>query len=223
MSEARKERAVIVLAGGRGRRLGGEIPKALRPLAGRSLLDRAVERARRWSEEVCVSAPPGMELPQGDYRIVRDYAGFGQWAGPLVALATSLEAVESPWALVVAADLPFAKVAVFDYLWSRRNEPSTPSPETPSHAEPLGIVPWSPLGPEPLLALYRREAASILFAATHSGERAAVRAVAALPLVRVTREELRTVDPGFESFENLNTPEDWERAEARMGSSGNSS
>jgi molybdopterin-guanine dinucleotide biosynthesis protein A len=153
MSEERRERAVIVLAGGRGRRLGGEIPKALRSLAGRTLLDRAVERAREWSDEVCVSAPPGMELPEGDYRVIRDYPGFGRWAGPLVALATSLEAITSPWALVIAADMPFAKTAVFDYLWSRRGEPSTPSLETPSHAEPLGVVPWSPLGPEPLLAI----------------------------------------------------------------------
>lgn len=216
MSRPRSERAVIVLAGGRGRRLGGDIPKALRPLAGQSLLDRAVERARAWSDEICVSAPPGMALPEGDYRVVRDYPGFGSWAGPLVALATSLEAVASPWALVIAADLPFAKVAVFDYLWSRRNEPSTPSPETPSHAAPLGIVPWSPLGPEPLLALYRREAAPVLFAATHSGERAAVRAVAALPLVRIRGDDLRSVDPALESFENLNTPEDWARAETRL-------
>lgn len=219
MSEARNERAVVVLAGGRGRRLGGETPKALRPLAGRTLLERAVERARLWSGEVCVSAPSGMELPGGDYRVIRDYAGFGPWAGPLVALATSLEAVESPWALVVAADLPFARIAVFDYLWARRREPSTPSPETPSHAEPLGVVPWSPLGPEPLLALYRREAASILFAATHSGERAAGRAVAALPLIRITREDLKTVDPRLESFENLNTAEDWARAERMIASS----
>ena len=69
MSEVRAERAVIVLAGGRGRRLGGETPKALRPLAGRSLLERAVHRVRDWSEEVCVSAPPGMDLPEGDYRV----------------------------------------------------------------------------------------------------------------------------------------------------------
>jgi molybdopterin-guanine dinucleotide biosynthesis protein A len=216
VGDARSARAVVVLAGGRGRRLGGEVPKALRPLAGRTLLDRAVERARGWSDEVCVSAPPGMELPAGDYRVIRDYGGFGRWAGPLVALASSLAAVRSEWALVVAADLPFAREAVFDYLWSRRNEPSTPSPDTPSHAAPLGVVPWGPLGPEPLLALYRSETAPILFAATHSGERAAVRAVAALPLVRVGPEELRSVDPELESFENLNTPEDWSRAEARL-------
>jgi molybdopterin-guanine dinucleotide biosynthesis protein A len=133
-----------------------------------------------------------MELPPGDYRIVRDHAGFGRWAGPLVALASSLEAVTRPWALVLAADLPFAKLELFDYLWSRRDEASAPAPETPSHAKPLGVVPWRALGPEPLLALYRREAAQPLLAATHSGERAAVRAVA------------------------LNTPEDWNRAEKRL-------
>jgi molybdopterin-guanine dinucleotide biosynthesis protein A len=43
-----------------------------------------------------------------------------------------------------------------------------------------------------------------------------VRAVAALPLVRITGDELRTVDPELESFENLNTPEDWSRAEKKL-------
>lgn len=221
-----ESRAVIVLAGGRGARLGPGPPKALRPLGGRTLLDRGLDKAHAWAGEVWVSAPPGLELPpdvaERGIPVARDHAAFGPWAGPLVALASSLEVVTSPWALVLAADLPFARADLFDFLWSLRERPATEAPGVPSHARPLGVVPWRSLGPEPLLALYHREAAPILLAATHSGERAAHRAIAALPLVRVTDGELREVDPELESFQNLNTPEEWARAEGILALRGGS-
>jgi molybdopterin-guanine dinucleotide biosynthesis protein A len=209
---------VVILAGGRGERLGPGPPKALRPLAGATLLERALARFRAWADEVWVSAPPALELPIGDFRVVRDPAGFGPWAGPLVALAAALDAVSAPWTLVVAADLPFVRPELCDLLWALRGRPATPVAGVPAHAPPLGVVPWRARGPEPLLALYRREAAAILLAATHSGERAAQRAVAALPLVRVAEEEMLGADPDLESFVNLNTPEEWAWADARLSS-----
>ena len=59
--------AVVILAGGVGRRMGGGKP--LRRLGG-TLLERAIERARGWSEEVAVAAraavqvgEPGVPVP----------------------------------------------------------------------------------------------------------------------------------------------------------------
>lgn len=211
-------RAAIVLAGGQGARLGAGPPKALRSFGGSTLLELALERARGWADEVWVSAPSEMALPIDEKLIVRDHRAFGPRSGPLVALASSLDVISAPWALALAVDLPFARPEVFDFLWEARLRSTTPNPSVPAHAEPMAVVPWTARGPEPLLAVYRHEVASILLAAAYAGERAVHRVVASLPVVRVGEDELRAVDPELSSFQNLNTPEDWREAEVRFRS-----
>lgn len=204
-------KAAIVLAGGLGSRLGVGAPKALRPFAGTTLLEIAVAKARGWTDDVRVSAPIGMDLPVPEELVVRDLAAFGPRAGPLVALASSLAA---PWTLALAVDLPFARAELFDLLWSARDRAATPDPLVPAHHEPFAVVPWTARGPEPLLAVYRREVADIVLAAAKDRERAVHRVLASLPTVRIDEAELRSVDPDLDSLRNLNTPEEWSRAEA---------
>lgn len=212
------ERVAIVLAGGQGARLGEGPPKALRPFGASTLLDIALTNARAWADEVLVSAPAGMALPLDESLIVRDHAAFGPRAGPLIALASSLGAISSSWALALAVDLPFARRELFELLWAARTRPATPHPTVPAHTVPLAVVPWTARGPEPLLAVYRQEAAPILLAAASEGERAVHRVIASLPTVRVGEEELRAADPELVSFQNVNTPDDWLKAEVRFRS-----
>ena len=212
----RSARSVAILAGGRGLRLGPETPKALRVLRGRTLLERALAIADAWSDDVAVCAPNGLDVGPSGARLVRDPAAFGPWPGPLVALAWALEQAARPWSLVLAVDMPLAQEALFDLLWSRRLDPVTPAEKSPRDAPALGVVPWRRHGPEPLLALYRREAGPALLAMAQAGERAAVRAVPALPLVRIPEAELRIADPLALSFENCNTPEEWRRIEEQL-------
>jgi molybdopterin-guanine dinucleotide biosynthesis protein A len=59
---------IVILAGGEGRRIGGGKPGRL--LGGRSLIDRALARARSWSDAVLVAGgdlrdAPGVEGPLG--------------------------------------------------------------------------------------------------------------------------------------------------------------
>lgn len=210
------ERSVAILAGGRGLRLGPEVPKALRTLHGETLLARAVRRAGRWSDDVVVCVPAGLRAEVEGVRLLHDPAAFGPWPGPLVALAWALQHASRPWTLVVAVDMPLARLELFDHLWDRRHDPATPAPEAPSGTPPLGVVPWRRHGPEPLLALYRDEAGPALLALAQAGERAAVRAVPGLPLVRVPEESWRAADPLAHSFLNCNTPEEWRQVEAEI-------
>jgi molybdopterin-guanine dinucleotide biosynthesis protein A len=175
-------------------RLGPETPKALRSFGGIPLYERAIRFCRGLTDDVWVSVPTGLELPGPGARVVRDPRAFGPWPGPLVALGWALQGIERPWALVLAVDLPLVRRTLVDFLWAKRGEPSTPAPEAP-------------------LAFYRREAGPPLLALASGGERAVVRAVAALPLVRVAEEDWRRADPEARSFENANTPGDWARLE----------
>lgn len=55
----------LIVAAGRGERLGAPGPKALVALTGVSLLERSVALARQACDEVVVALPPGVEPPAG--------------------------------------------------------------------------------------------------------------------------------------------------------------
>lgn len=95
----------IVLAGGRGSRLGG-IDKAAQLLAGERLVDRTVHAARAAGARRVVVVGPTSAGTRAD-AVVREKPEFG---GPLAALAAGLAVVEqqpaaAPWVWVLACDL----------------------------------------------------------------------------------------------------------------------
>ena len=83
---------IVILAGGEGRRIGGGKPQRL--LGGETLLDRALRKARRWSDEVLVAAREGGDL--------RDDPGI---EGPLGGVAAALGLGED--VLTIPCDMPF--------------------------------------------------------------------------------------------------------------------
>ena len=102
----------VILAGGRATRLGGT-SKPLVEVAGRSLLDRALDAATD-AERIVVVGP--VPVPHGILRTVED----PPFSGPAAALAAGLAALDdaagpsglAPWTLVLAADVPRAAAAV---------------------------------------------------------------------------------------------------------------
>ena len=97
--------AVVILAGGKGRRIGGSKP--LRSLAGKRLIDHAERFARSWSTVAAVAVrnprqvePIGLECICDDARV----------EGPLAGLAAALRFArerECAWLLTIPADMPF--------------------------------------------------------------------------------------------------------------------
>ena len=77
----------VLLAGGRGRRLGAGVPKALVTVAGRTLLDRALATLESVCDQVVVCAPARLELPVSSERMVHDApGGEGPLAGAVAGL-----------------------------------------------------------------------------------------------------------------------------------------
>ena len=96
----------VILAGGRGSRLGG-LSKADLVVGGRRLLDRvldAANSARRIVVVGDVAVPPGVLLTR------EDPPGTGPAAGVVAGLAALDDPAE--WTLVLACDLPDAEPAV---------------------------------------------------------------------------------------------------------------
>lgn len=188
-----------VLAGGRSMRMG--VDKTLLPVDGRPLLARVVDAV----EEVCahtivVTNRPetldGIDLGPG-IRVLTDEVPY---QGPLGGLVTALAEAEDEWVLAVAADMPHLSPAVVRALWDAR-------------AGADAVLPVTPEGPEPLLALYSRGCLPAARRVLATGRRRLVAMFAELNVIEVPVESLRSVDPELRSFLNVNTPE--ELAEAR--------
>jgi molybdopterin-guanine dinucleotide biosynthesis protein A len=86
--------AVAVLAGGDGSRIGGGKP--LIRLGGKTLIERAFDRARIWSNQVVVVIRTPDQLGEHVLPWIADAAGID---GPLAGLAAALE-----WACRLGAD-----------------------------------------------------------------------------------------------------------------------
>lgn len=102
MAGARASLGGLVLAGGRGSRLGR--PKATVVVRGRTLVESAVELLAARCDPVIVVSRVDVPLPALDVPVVFDRKGV---RGPMNALATGLAALDTDDVLVLACDLPF--------------------------------------------------------------------------------------------------------------------
>jgi molybdopterin-guanine dinucleotide biosynthesis protein A len=103
--------AAILLAGGRGSRMGG-VRKPLLEVHGKTLLDAAIDAARgAGCESIVIAADPitGPGAPKGDVKWVREDPPYG---GPAAAIVAALPLVEASCTLILACDLPRVDDAV---------------------------------------------------------------------------------------------------------------
>jgi len=195
LNDTRLPITAAVLAGGRSMRMG--VDKTLLDVDGRPLVSRVVDAVG----EVCAHTLIATNRPESlaelglaaDVRILRDEVAY---QGPLGGLATALAETTDEWMLAVGADMPHLTPDVIRALWDLRGDADA-------------VVPVTPKGLEPLLALYRVEAC--LPAAREvlaTGRRRIVAVFARVKTVEVPEDALRRVDPDLRSLINVNTPAD---------------
>ena len=101
---AREAIAGLILAGGRGQRLGG-VDKGLQPWRGRPLVDHALARLAPQVSAVMISA--NRNAPAYASRGVRVLADASDdFPGPLAGILAGLRAAATPWLAVVPCDSP---------------------------------------------------------------------------------------------------------------------
>lgn len=188
----------IVLAGGRGLRLGHD--KALETVGNRSLLERVVSRLWRLSSAVIVVTAQERSFPQligyPELRVVAD-TYYGK--GPLAGIYAGLAASDSLCNLVVACDMPFLNQALLDYMVRVSLEGDVTVPRLGDAIEPLHAV-------------YSRRCLGSVEYLLKQG-RGQVRELFELVKVRyVEAEEINRFDPEHLSFFNVNTVADLDRA-----------
>jgi len=193
----------VVLAGGPGRRLGGDKP--LRRLAGRRFLDWVASALQQVCPRVVVSAAHQHLDPAPAWPVVAD-----RWPGqgPLNALASTLMATQAPALLAVAVDLPLVRPKLLEML--------AQGPEDDLARAPVGPQGW----PEPLLAYYHRGVLPEALRLLEQGERRTRILLQRVGARLIPAREVAQADPDGVSFVNINYPEDLARAERIVGHSG---
>jgi molybdopterin-guanine dinucleotide biosynthesis protein A len=190
----------VLLAGGRGMRLGGGAPKALALCAGRTLVERARDMLRALCDTLVIVAPDSLELPVPAVERLPDPPDS---IGPLPAMVAGLAARAHDEALVLAVDLPLVGVPALAALRARRSGARAIVPR------PGGMA-------QPLAAWYSGEAGVALAGAIAAGERSVITAVTRLHPRWMDDEELAGLPGGMDAWLNVNTRDELAVAEARL-------
>jgi len=200
-------RALLVLAGGRSTRFGDR-DKAVADLAGTPMIRRVVDRVAGLVSEVVINCRAdqvdAIEAAFADADVDPKFAVDREPdAGPMAGIARGLEAVSAEYAFVVACDMPFVDPAFVEHLFERAagHDAAVPRPDE-----------WF----QTTQAVYRTEP---MRAACHRAlERDDHRIIVPLEEldeVVLDREEIERVS-STTTFENLNTREEFERADERL-------
>ncbi len=194
--------AAFVLAGGKSSRMGKDRDKAFLDLDGRSLLSRALELAATVSDNVSIVGNGAKYFPFG--KTVDDvYPEHG----PLGGIHAALTASQSRLNLILAVDLPFLEASFLHYLVSEASRGSALVTVSKS------VERW-----QPLCAVYRREFAAEAEKALRRGRNKIDPLFAQVETRLIDDDELSRMNFSPTMFHNLNSPQDFERAQEEFRS-----
>ena len=136
MAEHKASITGLILAGGRGSRMGG-VDKGLQGLDGRPMVGHVVERLRPQVGGLMISAN----------RHVDEYASFGvpvlrdandQFNGPLAGMLAGLEAAQTEWIVCAACDVPLLPRDLVTRLLAAKEDALVALPRSrDGHLQPL--------------------------------------------------------------------------------------
>jgi molybdenum cofactor guanylyltransferase len=190
----------FVLAGGKSTRMGQD--KAALTLNGRTLLEHALAALRQVCRDVAIL---------GSYELYGTlapvYEDIFPGCGPLGGIHTALSHAQTTHSLIIGVDTPFLVPEFLAYMAERAatSDAVVITPEIDDYTQPLGTV-------------YSLDFLPIAERAIKAGNYKIVPLFPRNQTLVIKQSELRRFAFAAEMFENLNTPEDMERARRRFSS-----
>jgi molybdopterin-guanine dinucleotide biosynthesis protein A len=174
--------------------------KALMDFLGAPLIVRVMERLAPLADEIIVTT----NNPEG-YRFmdVPLFPDLKSGRGALGGLYTAVASAKNPLVAVVACDMPFASAPLFAHA---RDVMLAENADV--------VIPLLEEGFEPIHALYRRETCLPAIERAIAADRWKV--ISWFPDVKVRalpQEEIERFDPDRLAFWNVNTPEEFQKAQ----------
>jgi len=189
---------VCIQAGGQSSRMGED--KALKTFLERPLIQRVIDRLLPIADEIILTTNHPEEYTFLDLPLFSD---LKPGRGALGGLYTAIASATHPFVAVVACDMPFASATFFEAATKLMVEDEVDV-----------VIAKTDEGYEPLHAVYRRETCLPAIEAAIDADQWKV--IAWFPQVKVrllTPEEVKRYDPSGLAFWNVNTPEEFSKAE----------
>jgi molybdopterin-guanine dinucleotide biosynthesis protein A len=188
----------FVLAGGKSTRMGRD--KAALALDGRTLLETALAVVRSVAKEVFILGPPEIYSSYGPA-----IADIFPRCGPLGGIHAALSHTKTFFNLIIAVDTPFVSAGLLAYLAER----ALASGAVVTTPEINGCT-------QPLCTVYSQDFLPLAGRALQAGNYKIVPLFPKDKTLVIAEAELARFAFTAEMFENLNTPEDLERARLRL-------
>lgn len=183
--------AGVILAGGRNSRMGGR-DKAFLRVDGETVIERTLRPLRAAFEEVVVVSNTPEKYSGLSVAVTHDEI---TGVGPLGGLHAGLGSVSTPYAFVIACDMPFLRSETICFLVAQLRSQEA-------------LVPCWQGDIEPLHALYSTALRPRIEAAIAAGARSLREFLPRIDVEYVDQERMEQVAGAEESFRNVNTPEE---------------
>ena len=174
--------------------------KALKPFLARPLIQRVIERLAPIADELLVTTNHPENYSFLNLRLIPD---LKPGRGALGGLYTAIASASNSYVAVVACDMPFASATLLEAATQL----------TVQEAADV-VIAKAEEGYEPLHAVYRRETCLTAIEAAIDADM--WKMIAWFPQVKVrvlTSDEIKYYDPAGLAFWNVNTPEEFAKAE----------
>lgn len=184
----------VILAGGEGRRMGGQ-DKGWVDYQGQPLIQHVTQCLEPQVSELLINANRNLDAYQAlGYPVIPDQeAGF---QGPLMGIRTGLEVAQQPWVLFAPCDGPFLSQDLAERLYQAAQQ----------HQKPIAVA-SDGQRLQPVVVLIQKTCLEALKEAMQAGERKPDRWYASQGMV--------SVDFPAASLNNFNRPEDVSASEQK--------
>ncbi|MBN2500552.1 MAG: molybdenum cofactor guanylyltransferase [Anaerolineales bacterium] len=197
------ELSVVLQAGGKSSRMGQD--KALLPFMGTTMLGYILKQVKGLGDETFIITNQPQYYGDFAYPLFNDVIPD---VGALGGLYSAVYHARCAHVFVLGCDMPFVKRGLLDYMLGLTPDFDVVIPRL----EPNGFA-------EPFRAIYKQSCLGPIKTAIDSGQRKVISFFNAVDVRYVESAEIERFDPEHRSFFNVNTPEDFSRAEqmAREG------
>ena len=190
--------SAAILTGGQSRRMGRN--KALLELGPSTVVERVIAAAAPLAAECLLITPDTEGFAHLGLPIHPD---LHPRIGPLGGLHTALERASSPTVLLLACDLPFVTTGFLRFMVEKLRDHQA-------------VVPRTDKGLECLCAVYTQSCVPAVAGALARDQRRMSAFLREVDVRFLDPDEWQAFDPDHTLFVNLNTPEDYQRAQKLM-------